>query len=95
MNYNDISLMYVYACARDDGFKFAVGAAMVSGPVNGSVALFQEREHAIAFVLAIRHQHGVRVDITPSVTGGDGYIQLPNGSFHPLTVTPPAGSAGK
>lgn len=57
--------IYVYATDHDDGFRYAVGG-QTGGSVDGSVALFEQRDDALLFGNAYRERHGVPFVVLPS-----------------------------
>lgn len=63
-----IKLVYAYATGdRADGLTAAVGAQYVDGRVDGSVALFRDERHAIAWATTFAESHAAQVEILPSL----------------------------
>lgn len=69
-NQGRAKFVYVYGCARDDGFGYAIGAQYRSGRTDGSVALFREEVHAEWFGRDLASELGCPLQVMPSVENG-------------------------
>ncbi len=68
---DDVSNLYLYRTARDNGMQFAVGANFTDGrKADGMVALFQTHHAAVLFMEAVSHEYGMATQVLPSAEVG-------------------------
>jgi hypothetical protein len=63
---DEVTNLYLYRTARDDGMQFCVGANFRTGPADGMVALFQTHHAAMVFMEAMSHKYGMAIQVLPS-----------------------------